>query len=522
MAARRVAFGIVVSRTLGVVREQVLAFYFGGGVLADAWGAATRIPGALQSLLGEGTLSASFVPVYARLLQQGREHEAARVARSVLGLLAAAAGFLALAGYLAAPWLVALFASGFDEGRAEMTTTLLRLFFPMSAALVLSAWTLGILNSHGRFFTAYVAPALWNVSIVAAVVAAAGWGLLGANLMIAMAWGAVAGGVLQIAFQLPFVFRHLRGAAPGGRRLRPETRTVVSNFFPAVAARGAANLSGLIDTRLASALLPGAVAHLRYATTLYLVPLALFVHSVTAAALPELARDRAAGLAAVRERTERAVRTTLFGLVAATVGFLVFREEVMTAVYVWGGEFGLDEAIASGWVLAAYAAGLPATGVSRVLAASFHGLEDTRTPARIALLTVGVGALVGLGLMFPLDDVRVGAYGLGAAGLALGSAIARWLELALLRNRLARRLGSVSLWSPGAGRVLGAVGAGTAAGLGLQALLREAAFQQGSALAVLFAYVVACLGAGEALGSSPFRLRAKAQALWARRRGGDR
>ena len=113
------AFGIVVSRTLGVVREQVLAFYFGGGVLADAWGAATRIPGALQSLLGEGTLSASFVPVYARLLQQGREHEAARVARSVLGLLAAAAGFLALAGYLAAPWLVALFASGFDEGRGR-------------------------------------------------------------------------------------------------------------------------------------------------------------------------------------------------------------------------------------------------------------------------------------------------------------------------------------------------------------------------------------------------------------------
>ncbi len=523
MAARRVAFGIVVSRMLGIVREQVLAFYFGGGALADAWAAATRIPGALQSLLGEGTLSASFVPVYARLLQQGREDEAARVARSVLGLLAAAAGLLALVGYLAAPWLVALFVSDFDEYRAGVTTTLLRLFFPMSAVLILSAWTLGILNSHGRFFTAYVAPALWNVAIVAAVVAAAASGLLGVDLMIAMAWGAVAGGVLQFAFQLPFVVRHLRGAAPGGRRLRPETRTVVSNFFPAVAARGAANISGLIDTRLASALLPGAVAHLRYATTLYLVPIALFVHSVTAAALPDLARDRVAGLEAVRERTERAIRTAMFGLVAASVGFLLFREEVMTAVYVLGGEFGRNEATAAGWVLAAYAAGLPATGMSRVLAASFHGLGDTRTPARIALLAVAVGALAGLGLMFPFDNFTVGSYGLGAAGLALGSAVARWLELALLRARLARRLGGVSLWSSGAAGVLVAAGAGAAAGLGVQALFQqEALFRQGPALAVLLAYAIACLGTGEALGSSPFRLRARAQALFARRRDRDR
>lgn len=511
MAARRVASGIIVSRALGAVREQVFAHYFGVGRLADAWAAATRIPGALQSLLGEGTLSASFVPVYVRLLEQGRDEDAARLARSIFGLLAASAGALALAGHAAAPWLAEAVAPGFDDATSRTLAALLELFFPMAALSILSAWTLGVLNSHGRFFTAYVAPAFWNASIIATAVALGARGWFGLDLMMAAGWGAVAGGLLQFAFQLPFALRHLRGAARRARGRLPETRAVVSNFFPAVAARGGANISGLIETNLASLLLPGAAGLLRYATTFYVVPIAVFAHSVTAAALPALSRDRVAGLEAVRERTEQAVRTSLFGLVGAAVGFLVFREEIMA--FYERGEFGAEAASAAGWVLAAYAVGLPATGVSRVLAASFHSLGDTRTPARIALLAVGISAALGVSLMFPFDNVLVGPYGLGAAGLALGSGTARWIELGLVKARLARRLGGLSIFGAHAARVVASAAVGAAAGLSVEAVAAP------SAMIVLGAYVAGGIVAAEALGCSPLRLRVKLRSAMARRRG---
>lgn len=511
MSARRVASGIIVSRALGVVREQVFAHYFGVGRLADAWAAATRVPGALQSLLGEGTLSASFVPVYVRLLEQGREEDAARLARSVFGLLAASAGGLALAGHAAAPWIAAAVGPGFDDATSRTLAELLELFFPMAAILILSAWMLGVLNSHGRFFTAYVAPALWNASIIVTAVALGAWGWVGLDLMMAVAWGAVAGGLLQFAFQLPFALRHVRGVSRSARGRLPETRMVVSNFFPVVAARGGANINGLIETGLASLLLPGAASLLRYALTLYNVPIAIFAHSITAAALPALSRDRFAGIEAVRERTEQAVRTSLFGLVGAAVAFLAFREEVMT--FYERGEFGAEAVSAAGWVLAAYAVGLPAVGVSRVLTASFHSLGDTRTPARIALLAVGISALLGISLMFPFDDMVVGPYGLGAAGLALGSGLARWIELGLIRARLARRLGGLSLFGADAARVLTSAAAGAAAGWGAKAVAPA------STALILGAYAIGWVVAAEALGCSPLRLGDRLRSALARRRG---
>ncbi len=512
MSARRVASGIIVSRALGVVREQVLAHYFGVGRLMDAWGVATRIPGALQNLLGEGTLSASFVPVYVRLLEQGREKDAARLARSVFGLLAASAGGLALAGHVAAPWLAAAVAPGFDDATARILAALLELFFPMAGVLILSAWTLGVLNSHGRFFTAYVAPALWNASIIVTGVTFGAWGWFDLDLMMAVAWGAVAGGVVQFGFQLPFAWRHLRGASRRARGRLSETRVVVSNFLPAVAARGGGSISSLIEMGLASLLLPGAVGMLRYASTLYFVPIAVFALSITAAALPALSRDRVDGLEAVRKRTEQAVRTSLFGLVGAAVAFLAFREETMA--FYERGEFGADAVSAAGWVLAAYAVGLPASGVSRVLAASFHSLGDTRTPARIVLLAIGIAPLLGVGLMFPFDNMLVGPYGLGAAGLALGSGLARWIELGLFRARLARRLGGLSLFGADAARVLASSAVGAAAGFGAKAVVASA-----SAPLVLGAYVTGCVVAAEALGCSPLRLGDRLRVALARHRG---
>lgn len=495
----------MVSRLLGLVRDRAFAHYFGAGALADVWKAGLRIPNVLQNLLGEGSLSASFIPVYVRLLEEGREEEAGRVAGAVLGLLALSAGVLAAVGAWAAPLLADLIAPGFaEDGRGDLLVPLLRVLFPMTGVLVLSAWALGILNSHRRFFVSYVAPALWNLAIIATLVVAGGWGLMGADLLMALGWGALAGGALQLLFQLPFMTRQLKGLVPSlGRGIR-EVGEVVRNFVPLLAARGAVNLSSLLDLWLASLLAAAAVSALTYAQTLYLLPISLFGMSVAASALPQLSRDVAAGTEAVRERAERAVSTVLFWLVPSAVGYLVFGREVAGIVYQTG-EFSAGDAEAIGLILGAYAVGMPASGTSRVLSSTFFALGNTRTPARIAYARIVLSAAVGASVMFPFDRLSVGGVAMGAAGLAVGASAGAWLELCLLRRNLGRRIPELSL---GSRRVLGyllAAALATGAGLVPWFLLPPMHPVIGGA-AVVVPFAVVYLLVTRRMGISPVRL----------------
>ena len=515
MGAPSAAAGILVSRILGFGREIVFAHYFGNGALADAWRAALRIPNVIQNLLGEGTLSASFIPVYVRLLEEGREEEAGRAAGAVLGLLAVVAGVLAALGSWAAPLLAKVVATGFvGDGRADILVSLLRLLFPMAGVLVVSAWALGLLNSHRRFFVAYVAPALWNLSMIVALLAAAGRGILGVHLVFALAWGALAGGVLQLLFQLPFLLPFLRHVVPSVGTRVTGVREVVANFVPVVAARGAVNLSALLDTNLASRLATGAVGVMGYAQTLYLLPISLFSLSIAAAELPELSRDRAAGSGAVRDRAERAVGTVLFWLIPVTVGYIVFREDVM-AIYRTGGAFGETDAVVAGLVLAAYALGLPASGASRVLSSAYYALGDTRTPARIAYARIIVSAATGVTLMFPLDRHMVGDLSLGPAGLAVGASVGAWLEVSLLKRRLGRRLSGLSLGGRRIVRCLLAAGVAVVAGLGSKLLLPPG-HPALVAAATILPVAVVYLWTAHALGVSPSGLSRLYGGRWRR------
>lgn len=453
------------------MRDRAVAHHFGAGALADVWKAALRIPNVLQNLLGEGSLSASFIPVYVRLLAEGREEEAGRVAGAVLGLLAVAAGVLAAAGVWAAPLLADVVVPGYGEdGRRDLLVPILRVLFPMTGVLVVSAWALGILNSHRRFFVAYVAPALWNLAIIVALLAAAGWGLMGAELLMAAAWGALAGGALQLLFQLPFMARHLKGVVPSLGRGVAGAGKVLRNFVPVVAARGAVNLSSLLDLWLASLLATAAVSAMTYAQTLYLLPISLFGMSVAASELPELSRHAATGTEAVRKRAERAVATVLFWLVPSTVGYMVFGSEVIGIVYQTG-EFSAGDAQAIGLILGAYAIGLPASGVSRVLSSTFFALGDTRTPARIAYARIFVSAAIGCSIMFPFDRLSVGGIAMGAAGLAVGASAGAWLELYLLGRGLGRRMPGLSFGAPRVLLYILAAAVATAVGFAPGALL---------------------------------------------------
>ena len=220
--AARVAAGILLTRVLGYVRERVFAYYFGNeSIPADAFRAALRIPNTIRNLLGEGTLSASFIPVYAALNERTDKRAARALAGAVLGLLLLGSGVLALLGIALAPAITTVVAKGFDEPRRQLTVSLVRILFPMTGLMVISAWCLGVLNTHRRFFLPYAAPALWNIAGIAALVAAGSWLArrdlpLEAQmhrLALALAWGTVAGSVLQIAIQLPACWRLLHGIA---------------------------------------------------------------------------------------------------------------------------------------------------------------------------------------------------------------------------------------------------------------------------------------------------------------------
>jgi putative peptidoglycan lipid II flippase len=429
-----VAAGILVTRVLGYVRERVFAHYFGNGAAADAFRAALRIPNALRNLLGEGTLSASFIPVYASLDQ--KDKPAARaLAGAVLGLLVLASGILAVLGIAFAPAITAFVAQGFDGPRRDLTTVLVRILFPMTGLMVVSAWCLGVLNTHRRFFLPYAAPALWNIAGIAAMVGGAAWlngeGLYGLSL--ALAWGTVAGSVLQVAIQLPTCWRLLQGI-PLRVSLAPEgVHQVITAWGPLVVGAGVAQISGLVDTFLGSYTGVGGLASLGYAQLVQVLPISLFGASVTAVALPDLARDAvAAAHEQLRARIAIGFRRIAFFVIPSAFAFAAIGRQIIAALFQTG-RFDADDTVLVAAVLAAYSIGLLGQSTVRLFASGFYALRDTRTPVRIAITSLLMSTFLSWLLMRRF----------GPAGIAFGSSIAWTFNTVLHLYDLDRRVGTI-------------------------------------------------------------------------------
>ena len=448
------AAGILISRIAGLIRESALSHYFGTSLFASAFRSGLRLPNILQNMLGEGTLSAAFIPVYSSLLARGERDSAGRLAGAVFALLVALAGALALTGIVLAPALVRAFFPGYTGELREVTIAVVRVVFPMTGILVLSAWALGVLNSHRRFLIPYTAPVLWNVAIIAALVLAGGrTGQRG--IVMAAAWGALAGGLLQFLVQLPWLLRLERSLVVRWDVRGAHVQQVLRNAGPAILGRSAVQLGSWIDLALASFLpFVGAVAAMGFAQTLYVLPFSLFGMAVAAAELPELSRHGPAGTDALRQRAGAGLAHMALLVVPATIAYLALGDVVVAAIYERGAFTSGDTALVT-LALAAYALGLYPSTASRLYASAFYALNDTRTPARIAFARVLTAGALGLILMLffeqysvQADPFRVshaalaGAAGrpLGVAGLALGSGIAAWLEWALLRRSARRTL----------------------------------------------------------------------------------
>src|SRR5690606_22012041 len=308
------------------------------------------------------------------------------------------------------------------------------------------AWALGVLNSHRSFFVPYFAPVLWNAAIIGALVAFAGSVDLD-SLLIAAAWGALVGGLLQFGIQLPWVLKLDREIRLSSGRDQPAFKEAVRNAGPAILGRGAVQLAGYVDLILASLLAVGAFARLRYAQTLYFLPISLFAMSVAAAELPELARERSGALDALRERTRAAAERVAFYVVPSMAAFTLLGDVFVAGLY-QAGEFAAADVAVVALVLAAYSLGLPASATGRVYQSAFFALRDTGTPARIAAVRVAAAAAASAALMLQFEPITIGGttvraglmagasvdgVPLGPVGLALGSAAAAWLEWTLLR-----------------------------------------------------------------------------------------
>jgi len=460
-----VGAGILFSRVSGFGRNVLMASFFGTSGLMDVWIAATKIPNVLQNLLGEGTLSASVIPVYSEFLEEGRDEEAGRFAGAILGILIAVAGGTALLGILLAPFLIPMAFPRWDAEKLALGTTLVQVLFPMTAVLVVSAWALAILNSHRRFLVSYMAPVAWNGVIISTLVAAGfGMGWSGRQLMLATALGALAGGVLQFAVQLPYVIPLLAHFRLSLDRSVSGVGEATRNFVPVVAARGVVNIGSLLDVIVAAMLAEGALAALGYAQMLYVLPISLFGMSIAASELPELSRQRNAPTREVALQVSAALERIHFLLVPSMAAFLLLGDLFIAGLY-QRGEFRATATPVVYAVLAAYALGLLASSGSRVLSSAFYAMRDTRTPARMAYLRVGVSLAVGLSLMFPLDRFTSGELHYGATGLALGASAAAWLEYAMLRRRLAGVLGPHGPAPEVRGRILKATAVASAGAL---------------------------------------------------------
>jgi len=488
-AAFVVGGATALSRVLGFLRDMVIARAFGVSAAADAFFVAFRIPNTLRELLGEGALSAAFIPIYNEVLVREGRPAAFRVAAAACRTLAAVLCLVVLAGVLLAPYLVAGMAPGFtaSPGKFELTVTLTRWLFPYILFVGLGALLMGLLNSLGHFLTPAISPALLNLAMIGAAL----W--LTPRLaepILALAYGVLVGGALQLLLQFPVAaargLRLTEVATPGERALLGRMMRLMG---PATAGLAITQVSLFVTTLLASFLEEGAPSHLYYAFRLIHLPIGVVGVAMATAAFPTMAAAAARDdPAEVRGTLLSALRGALYLTLPAMAGLIALRTPIVHLLFERGA-FSREATLATAEVLLAYAVGLPCYVGNRILAPAFYSFQDTRSPVRAAAVAVGAGIILSILLMRPL----------GAAGLALSTAFTSLFYSALLLRGLSRRLGG--LGGGGFRLFLGKVaGAAVLMGGGLALL-----FQRGDVLGLAgLAAKAAALGGAILLGGALF------------------
>jgi putative peptidoglycan lipid II flippase len=439
-AASIVGIATLCSRILGFVRDMAIAWLFGAGMMADAFFVAFRIPSTLRELLGEGALSAAFVPAFTRENGRGGREAAWDLASAVMGTLMVVLAAVSVLGVLLAPAIVHVLAPGFAEvpGKHALTVQLLRVMFPYIFLVGLAALLMAILNSLGHFLTPALSPTVLNISMIAAVLLTA-FGTENPALPLAVA--VVVGGAGQLAIQVPSALS--RGWRP---KLRvaprdPRVREIARLMTPGVAGLAVTQVNVFVGTLLASFLAEGSVATLTYAFRLVQFPIGVIGVAIATGALPVMAAFAAKdAMGDMKEALQSSLRLAFFLTVPAIVGLALFRLPILHVLFERGA-FTRPVTQLTADILLGYTVGLCFYVGNRILAPAFYAMHDTWTPVKTAMMAVGVNIAASIVLMRSM----------GASGLALATAIASAGNFLLLFIALRRRIGGL-----GARRILAA------------------------------------------------------------------
>ena len=424
----------LLSRVLGLVREQVMASWFGAGFASDAFNVAFRIPNLLRDLFAEGAMSSAFVPTFTEYQHKKSQEEAWDFGRQLMVTLFAVLCVLCAIGWILAPWLVRAFAPGFDQipGKLELTILLTRIMLPFLPLVALAAASMGMLNANGRFAAPALAPAFLNfLMITVGLLLIPVCRSIGQPPILAMAFGVVAGGLGQFVWQLPALYQlgfRLRFVRP---RAHPGVRRVALLMVPATIGLAATQLNLLFSTLIASLLPQGSVSWLWYAFRLMQLPIGVFGVALATVSLPSLSRAAVArDMAALKTTLSATIRLVFLLTIPAAVWLAVTARPVIALLYEHG-RFGPEDTLNTAGALAMYCVGLPAFAAVGVFTRTFYALGDTRTPVRASFVSVAVNITLNLILMRPL----------GHFGLALATSVTSIVNLVQLALALRRSVG---------------------------------------------------------------------------------
>ena len=425
----------LLSRVLGFVRDQTLAVAFGAGSAMDVFLVAFKIPNFLRRLFGEGAFAQAFVPVFTEYRETRSRAALVELAANVSGTLVVVLLVVSTAGVALAPLIVLVFAPGFadEPARYTLAVEMLRLTFPYLFFVCLLAYAGAMLNTFGRFAVPSFTPVLLNLSLIAAALH------LAPRMdvpIVALAWGVLAAGVLQLALQLPFLARLGLLPRPRWGRHHEGVKRILKLMAPAVLGSSVAQINLLLDTVIASFLVAGSLSWLYYGDRLMEFPLGLLGVTLGTVILPRLSRGHALeGDADFRATLDWALRLVLVLGLPAAVGLILLARPLVATLFGYG-EFSPGDTRQTSFALIAYATGLPAFLAIKVLAPAFFARQDTRTPVRIGIVALVSNMLYNLLLVVPMVQLGFAA---PHVGLALATSLSAWQQAITLYVTLERR-----------------------------------------------------------------------------------
>lgn len=435
----------MLSRILGLTRDIVIAVFIGATANADAFFIAFKVPNFLRRLFAEGAFSQAFVPVLAEYRERGPQLLVRQLLDRVAGVLGGSLLTLTVLMVVAAPLMTALFAPGFvsDAHKYALTTDLIRITFPYLFLISMTGFCGAVLNSYGRFAVPAFTPVWLNLSLISAALVAGPWF---DEPVFALAWGVFLAGVVQLLFQLPFLYRLELVPRPRWDTRHDGVRQILALMVPALFGVSVSQINLLLDTVLASFLPTGSVSWLYYSDRLTELPLGVFGIAIATVILPRLSRLQAGDDSKrFSETLDWGMRAVLLIALPASIALVLLAQPILVTLFQYGALSVVDVTMAS-LSLRAYSLGLLAFMLIKIMAPGFYARKDMVTPVKIGITAMVANMVLNVLFVVPLHSL----WSIGHVGLALATSAAAYLNAGLLLRGL-RRGGVLQLqpgWSP--------------------------------------------------------------------------